>query len=343
MTDLTTTYLGMTLRSPLVVGAAAPLSEDLETLKRLEYNGAAAIVMHSVFEEQITQDALDLHHHLEQGTHSFAESLTYFPEPELFHADTDQYLNQIQAAKETLSIPIIASLNATAIGSWVEYARRIEQAGADALELNLYQIPTDIDISGADIEAEYLNIVRQVKAQVGLPVAVKLSPFFSNMANMAKRLVEVGADGLVLFNRFYQPDINIEELEVQPRLLLSLPQELRLPMHWIALLYGRVSTDLAATSGIHNAQDVVRLLMAGANVTLIVSALLRHGIPHLALMEYDLKQWLIAHEYESVSQLQGTMSQLKSPDPSAFERVQYLKTLQTYHPVWSRAEERVQH
>lgn len=339
--NLTTTYLGLTLRSPLVVGAAAPLSENLDTLKHLEDAGAAAIVMHSVFEEQIRQDLLDLHHHLEYGTYSFAEALTYFPEPEMFHVGAEEYLAHLRRAKESLSIPIIGSLNGASIGGWVEYAHQIQQAGADALELNIYWIPTDPDLSGAEVEAQYIDILRQVKAQVNIPVAVKLSPFFSNTANMAKRLCEAGADGLVLFNRFYQPDIDIEALEVRPKLLLSTPQALRLPMHWIGILYGRIPTDLAATSGIHNAQDVVRLLMAGATVTQVVGVLLRHGVGHLRSIEQDLVTWLTEHEYESVSQLRGTMSQRNCPDPSQFERVQYMKTLQTYHPHWSMLEERV--
>ncbi|MCM1981455.1 dihydroorotate dehydrogenase-like protein [Lyngbya confervoides] len=334
--DLTTAYLGLKLRSPLVVGAAAPLSEDLDMLKRLEDHGAAAIVLHSIFEEQIHQEALDLHHHLEQGTHSFAEALTYFPEPNLFHVDADLYLDHIRAAKASLSIPVIASLNGSSLGGWVDYAHQISQAGADALELNLYAIPTDIDSSGAAVEDHCLEVVRQVKGTINIPLAVKISPFFSNIGYMAKRLSEAGADALVLFNRFYQPDINIEDLEVQPRLLLSTPQDLRLPMHWIALLYGRIAADLAATSGIHDAQDVVRLLMVGAKATLLVSSLLRHGIPYLSQIEQDLAHWLAEHEYESVTQLQGTMSQLNSPNPEAFERVQYLKTLQTYYPPLER-------
>ncbi|HEY9824997.1 MAG TPA: dihydroorotate dehydrogenase-like protein [Stenomitos sp.] len=337
--DLSTRYMGLPLRSPLVVGAAAPLSEELDILKRLEEAGAAAIVMHSIFEEQIHKETLELHHHLEYGTHSFAEALTYFPEPEIFHVGGEQYLEHIRRAKEALNIPIIGSLNGSSVGGWIDYARNIEQAGADALELNIYWIPTDLDLSGADVEAQYLEILQHVKSQISIPVAVKLSPFFSNMANMAKRCSEAGADALVLFNRFYQPDIDIEALEVRPQLLLSTPQALRLPMHWIGILYGRISADLAATSGIHNAQDVVRLLMAGAATVQIVSALLRHGVGYLRTIEQDLVDWLTEHEYASVSQLRGTMSQQNCPDPSQFERVQYMKTLQTYHPHWSMLEQ----
>ena len=339
--DLTTTFLGLNLRSPLVVGAAAPLSEDLDTLKRLEDAGAAAIVLHSIFEEQIRQDALELHHHLEYGTHSFAEAITYFPEPEVFPVGAELYLKHIQQAKAALHIPIIASLNGSSLGGWVDYASSIEEAGADALELNLYRMPIDFNCSGAEVEAQYLEVVRRVKARVSLPLAVKLSPFFSSTAHMAKQLTEAGADALVLFNRFYQPDIDIEALEVRPSLLLSSPQELRLPMHWIAILYGRITADLAATSGIHNAQDVVRLLMAGATVTTVVSALLRHGVDYLGVIERELRDWLVEHEYASVSQLRGTMSQLNCPNPSQFERVQYVKTLQTFHPYWSPKKETV--
>lgn len=328
----------MTLRSPLVVGAAEPLSPDLDTLKRLEEFGAAAIVLHSVFEEQIQQDDREHHHHLEYGTDSFAEALTYFPSADLFHVGAEQYLSQICEAKENLDIPIIASLNGSSMGGWVDYAQSIEQAGADALELNLYWIPADISSTGAEIEAHYLEVVRRVKSQTNLPLAVKISPFFSSPANMAQRLTEAGADALVLFNRFYQPDIDIEALEVRPKLLLSTSQEMRLPMHWIALLYGRITADLAASSGIHHAEDVVRLIMAGANITLIVSALLRHGVTHLQSIEQDLVVWLTEHEYDSVSQLRGTMSQRNCPNPSQFERVQYMKMLQTYHPSWSVTE-----
>lgn len=332
--DLTTTYMGLQLRSPLVVGAAAPLTEDLDNLKRMEDAGAAAVVLHSLFEEQIRQETLDLHHHLEFNTHSFAEALTFFPEPDIFHVGPDLYLNHIRRAKELVEIPIIASLNGSTTGGWIDYARQIEQAGADALELNIYSIPTDLDVSGAAIEQEYLDILQAVRAAVTIPIAVKLSPYFSNMANMAKRLSETGANGLVLFNRFYQPDIDVDELEVRPHVLLSTPQDMRLPMRWIAILYGRIAADFAATSGIHRATDVVRMLMAGAKMTELVSVLLRHGINHLRDVQLDLEQWLTEHEYESVQQLQGTMSQLNCPNPSEFERAQYMKAVQTFHPNW---------
>ena len=330
--DLTTSYLGLQLRSPLIVGAAAPLSEDINNIKRMEDAGAAAVVLHSVFEEQLTQEQYELHHHLEYGTHSFAEALSYFPEPDLFHTGPEDYLNQIRKAKEMVNIPIIASLNGSTLGGWTDYARQIEQAGADALELNIYYVPTDFDLTASQVEANYIEILRSVKSVVTIPVAIKLSPYFSNMANMAKQLTEAGADGLVLFNRFYQPDINIEALEVEPNVLLSTPQAMRLPMRWIAILYGRLNVDLAATSGIHKPQDVLKMLMAGANVTLLVSVLLRHGIEHIQVIEEGMRQWMEECEYESVKQMQGSMSQINCPDESAFERAQYMKAIQSYQP-----------
>lgn len=333
--DLTTTYLGLTLRSPLVVGAAAPLTEDIYMIKRMEDSGAAAVVLHSFFEEQLRQEQLELHYHLTQGTESFAEALTYFPEPQIFHVGSEEYLKHIRQAKEMVDIPIIASLNGSTLGGWIDYAEQIEQAGADALELNVYHIPTDLDLSGAQVEQNYIDLLLAVKSEVKIPVAIKLSPFFSNMANMAKRLSQAGADGLVLFNRFYQPDIDIEALEVQSNVLLSTPQAMRLPLHWIALLYGRISADLAATSGVQKGTDAIKMLMVGANVTMIVSALLRHGIEHLWTIEQEMRHWMEEHDYESVKQLQGSMSQINCPDPSAFERVQYMKGIQTYKPDWN--------
>lgn len=330
--DLTTTYLELKLRSPLVVGAAAPLTEDIDNLKRMEDAGAAAVVLHSLFEEQLRQEQFELHHHLEYGTESFAEALTYFPEPEIFHVGPEEYLNHIRKAKEMVDIPIIASLNGSTLGGWTEYARQIEQAGADALELNIYYVPTDMELTGTEIEQNYLDILRAVKSTINLPVAIKLSPYFSSMANMAKQLTEAGADGLVLFNRFYQPDIDIEALEVQPNVLLSTPQAMRLPMRWIAILYGRISADLAATSGIHKATDVLKMLMAGASITMLVSALLRHGIEHIESVEREMRQWMEEYEYESVKQMQGSMSQINCPDETAFERAQYMKAVQTYQP-----------
>jgi dihydroorotate dehydrogenase (fumarate) len=331
--DLTTDYLGLTLRSPLVVGACAPLTENLDQLKRLEDAGAAAIVLHSLFEEQLRQETLDYEHHLTHGTESFAEALSYFPEPDIFHVGPESYLEHIRKAKAQLDVPIIASLNGSTIGGWTAYAKQIEQAGADALELNLYSVPTAFEQSSTEVEQADLEIVRAITSSVAIPVAVKLSPFFSNLANFTKQLSDhAGINGLVLFNRFYQPDIDLENLEVYPHLLLSTPQEMRLPLRWIAILYGTLPVDFAGTSGIHMAEDVVKMLMAGANVTMLVSALLRHGIEHLQTIEADLYQWMIEHEYDSVAQLRGCMSQVSCPDPSAFERAQYMRALQSYVP-----------
>jgi dihydroorotate dehydrogenase (fumarate) len=330
--DLTTTYLGLTLRSPLVVGAAAPLTEDIDNLQRMEDAGAAAVVLHSLFEEQLTQEIYGIHHDTTVYNESFAEALTYFPEPAIFHIGSEEYLNHIRRAKEMVNIPIIASLNGSTVGGWTKYARQIEQAGADALELNIYSIPTDIEMTGTAVENIYLDIVSAVTSEVNLPVAVKLSPYFSNIANMAKRLADAGADGLVLFNRFYQPDLDLDNLEIKTNVLLSTPQAMRLPLRWIAILYGAIPVDFAATSGIQTATDVLKMIAVGANVTMLVSVLLRHGIDYLQTIEQGLHQWLEEHEYESLQQLQGVMSQSNCPEPSTFERVQYMKAIQTYQP-----------
>jgi dihydroorotate dehydrogenase (fumarate) len=326
--DLSTTYLGLKLRTPLVP-SASPLSEDLDNVKRLEDAGAAAVVFHSLFEEQIRLEDHELAHHLTHGTESYPEALTYFPEPAEFHVGPEVYLAHIRKARETVAIPIIASLNGSTPGNWTRYARLIEQAGADALELNIYWIPTDPRATAAEVEDVYVRIVESVKAEVTIPVAVKLGPFFSNFANLAARLDDAGADALVLFNRFYQPDIDLENLEVKPNVLLSTPMAMRLPLRWIALLHGRVRANLAATGGIHRAADVLKMLMAGADVTMLCSALLRHGIPYLSVVERDLRNWLEKHEYDSVSQLKGSLSQKNCPDPTAFERAQYMRAITT--------------
>jgi dihydroorotate dehydrogenase (fumarate) len=327
--DLSTKYLGLKLRSPLVV-SASPMSEDIDNLKRMEDAGAAAVVLYSLFEEQLRQDRLELNHNLQQGTDSFAEALTYFPEPDEFKLGPEEYLKHIAAAKKSTRIPIIASLNCSSVGGWTEYAKQIQQAGADALELNIYYIPTDMNLTGTEVEMVYLDILKAVKANVSIPVAVKLSPFFSNFANMAKRLDQAGANGLVLFNRFYQPDIELESLEVKPNILLSTPMAMRLPLRWIALLYGRLGTSLAATSGIHRATDALKMLLAGADATMICSTIIRHGIPQIAMIEREMVEWMTEHEYESVKQLKGSLSQKNCPEPAAFERAQYMKALTGY-------------
>src|SRR5579871_3147899 len=326
MPDLTTKYLGLKLRSPLVP-SASPLSQEISSIRRLEDAGAAAIVLYSLFEEQLRLETLELDHHLSAGTESFAESLTYFPEPSEFRLGPEGYLEHIRKAKEAVGIPVIASLNGATVGGWTKFAQQIEQAGADALECNIYYIPSDPEIKAADIEQTYVDIVWAVKSAISIPVAVKLSPFFTNFAHVAKRLDDAGADGLVLFNRFYQPDIDLEELEIRPNVLLSTPQALRLPLTWIGILYGRVQCSLAGTSGVHDAPDVIKLLMVGANATMMCSALLRNGIGHLQNVENVVVEWMQRHEYESVQQMQGSMSQLRCPDPGAFERAQYMRAV----------------
>lgn len=327
--DLGTTYLGLKLRSPLVAGAS-PLTEDLDSIKRLEEAGASAIVMHSLFEEQLRQEALELHHHMSHGADSFAEALSYFPEAREYKLGPEEYLNLIQKAKRALKIPVIASLNGSTPGGWSDYARKMQQAGADALELNIYYIPTDVSLSGEKVEQTYLEILKSVKSSVTVPVAVKLSPFFSNMAWTAKQLDNAGANSLVLFNRFYQPDIDLEHLEVKSNVLLSTSHSMRLPLRWIAILHGRLNCDLAATGGVYSGEDAIKMLMAGASVTMLVSALLKHGISHLKTVEQQMKDWMDEHDYESVTQMRGSMSQAKCANPAAFERAQYMKALTGY-------------
>jgi len=326
MADLATTYLGLHLRTPLVA-SASPLSHELDGIRRLEDARASAVVLYSLFEEQLRQEQAELEYHLSAGSQSFPESLTYFPKAGEFRTGPEEYLRHIQRAKEAVDIPIIASLNAATLGAWSSYAQRIEDAGADAIECNVYLIASDMERSSAEIEQMVLDILESVKLSVHVPVAVKLSPFFTSMANMAKRLDAIGADGLVLFNRFFQPDIDLEELEMKSSAWLSTPQALRLPLTWIGILYGRVKSSLAATSGIHSAEDVIKLLMVGADVTMLCSSLLLNGVNHLRHVEHSLQQWMENHEYDSVRQMQGSMSQLRCPDPSAFERAHYVRAV----------------
>jgi dihydroorotate dehydrogenase (fumarate) len=327
--DLTTKYMGMKLRTPLVP-SASPLSEDVDDIKRMEDAGASAVVLHSLFEEQIEQEQHDLYHHLTAYTNSFPEALTFFPEPSNFHVGPEQYLEHIRKAKERVSIPVIASLNGTSPGGWIDYAADIEQAGADALELNIFYIPNDIDTPSAEVEQTYIDILEAVKGKVKLPLAVKLGPYFSNLAQMASRLDAAGADALVLFNRFYQPDIDLKKLEVRPNLLLSTPQALRLPLRWIAMLHGRLKADLAASGGIHTGHDAIKMIMAGANVTMLCSVLLKRGIDHIGVIEREILDWMDEYEYESVREMHASMSQRNSSDPAAFERAQYVNALQSF-------------
>jgi dihydroorotate dehydrogenase (fumarate) len=338
MINLTTKYLGLDLRTPLVA-SASPLSQELDSIRHLEDAGASAVVLYSLFEEQLRHEALELDERLDSGTESFAESITYFPRPAEFRLGPEGYLNHIRKAKEAVRIPIIASLNGATVGGWTQYAKQIEQAGADAIECNIYSIPTDVDKSSTEVEQDYIDIVQSVKAAVGIPVAVKISPFFSNMANMAKRLDDAGANGLVLFNRFYQPDIDLESLEIVPNVLLSAPQALRLPLTWIGILYGKIKANLAATSGIHGPEDVIKMLMVGADVTMLCSTLLRNGMTHLRFIERGLYEWMESHEYESVSQMKGSMSQLRCADPAAFERAQYMRAVKSVQHVMLSSKE----
>lgn len=327
--ELNTEYMGLRLRSPLVA-SASPISEKVENIKRLEDAGASAVVIYSLFEEQLKMESLALHHHTTYGTDSFAEALSYFPELKEYQVDSRGYLHLIEEAKKAVKIPVIASLNGGHPGSWAKFATQMANAGADAIELNIYNIPTDPDQSAEEIERSYLEIVQAVKSAVFVPVAVKLSPFFTNMAHMAKKLDHAGANALVLFNRFYQPDVDLEALEVRPNVLLSTPQALRLPLRWIAILYGKIGAHLAATSGVHTAEDVVKLLLVGANVTMMASALLKNGIDHLRVVEEGLVQWMKDNEYESVAQMRGALSQMRCADPSAYERAQYVRAVTHY-------------
>lgn len=324
--DLTTTYMGLTLKHP-IVPSASPLSKSVSRIKALEDAGAAAVTLFSLFEEQIDIEALAQHHFLEQGAYSYAEALTYFPTAADYNRGPDDYLDLIRQAKAAVDIPIIGSLNGVTPGGWTRYARLIEEAGADALELNVYLIPTQFDQSSAAIEQVYLDTLSEVKANVRIPVAIKLGPFFSSLPNMIRRLDQAGADGLVLFNRFYQPDFDLEELTVTPHLVLSTQWEMRLPLRWIAILYGHVKASLALTSGIHAAEDVVKAVMAGADVANVTSVLLERGPGAIGGLLAGVRQWMEEHEYESVSQMKGALSQRKVAEPAAFERANYMKVL----------------
>jgi len=325
--NFATNYLGLHLRSP-IVPSASPLTENPDNVKRMEDAGAAAIVFHSLFEEQLHHGRHDFFSGLDQGTERFAEPLPSTPRPESFRVDADQYLERLSRAKASVQVPVIASLNGHTEGGWIEFAKQIRQAGVDGLELNIYSVPTDPNESSIEIETRYLRIVSAVKAAVQIPIAVKLSPYFTSFANVARKFVQQGgADALVLFNRFYQPDVNPERLEVVPDVVLSTQAAHLLPLRWIAILRGKVQADLAATGGIHSAIDIVKLLMAGANVTMVCSALLRYGIAHLTTLGQQLAVWMESHEYESVNQLQGCMSQLNWPDPAESERAQYIRAI----------------
>jgi dihydroorotate dehydrogenase (fumarate) len=335
MVDLSTKYLGLNLKNPLVA-SASPLSQKVETVRELQRAGIAAVVMYSLFEEQIIYDSLRLDRDLSQGTESFAEALTYFPDLasytdlNQYSIGPDDYVQNLHELKAAVDIPIIGSLNGVSNGGWIEYASKIEGAGADALELNIYNLPTDPEIGGQTIEEEYLELVRSIRASIEIPIAVKLSPFFTALPNFARRLVDAGADGLVLFNRFYQPDFDLDELEVVPRLVLSTSQELRLPLRWIAILYGRISADFALTTGIHTAQDVLKATMAGASASMAASTLLKYGIEQVSEILHGVETWMEENEYDSITQMKGSMSQQAVAEPAAFERANYIKVLSSF-------------
>ena len=329
MADLRTRYLGLELANP-VVPSASTLSSRIDTLKRLQDAGAAAVVMQSLFEEQIEHEEIEIDRMLEAGAHSFPEAITYVPELEDYNIGPDAYLRHLEQTKEELEIPVIGSLNGASKGGWVRHAKLIRDAGADALELNIYYVAADPNLTSAEVEERYIDLVAAVRSSVEIPLAVKVGPFFSSMANMARRLVEAGADGLVLFNRFLQPDIDLETLGVDPTLHLSTSEELRLPLRWIAILRGRVDASLAATTGVHTWEDAMKLILAGADVTMMASALFKHGPEHVRTVVDGIRTWLDEHEYASVEQAKGSVSQAACPDPVAFERSNYMRALVSF-------------
>ncbi|MFV9506213.1 MAG: dihydroorotate dehydrogenase-like protein [Oscillochloridaceae bacterium umkhey_bin13] len=330
MVDLTTHYMGLKLRNPLVA-SASPLSQRMESVRRLEEAGISAIVMYSLFEEQIIQQSLEIDHLLSHGAESFAEALSYLPDTGRYSVGPERYLDLLNKLKTSVGIPVIGSLNGVSPGGWVHYAKLMEEAGADGVELNIYYIPTDPNLTSNELEQTYVDLVAAVRSEIAIPLAVKLSPYFTALPNLAWRLMEAGANGLVLFNRYYQPDFDLEHLEVVPNLHLSTSDELRLPLRAIALLYGRVPVDFAITSGVHTAHDVLKSMMAGAKVTMMASALLRgNGPEHVRDMLSDLREWMIEREYESIEQMQGSMSQRAVAEPAAFERANYMKVLSSF-------------
>ncbi|MCC6581768.1 MAG: dihydroorotate dehydrogenase-like protein [Phycisphaeraceae bacterium] len=327
--NLSTQYLGFELPHPLVAGAG-PLTADLDMIRRLEDAGAAAIILPSLFEEQIIQEQMSAHMATETPSESYAEALSYMPEPTEFRFGPEQYLEKIRKAKDSVAVPVFGSLNGASSGGWLKYAKLIEQAGADALELNVYDLPADPNASAAEIEGRSIEMVREVKKSIGIPLAVKLSPFYSSLPNFAQQLVAAGADGIVLFNRFYQPDIDVEELEVVPWVNLSSSAELLLRLRWLAILSGQVNADLAVTGGVHTGVDAIKALMCGAHVVQTVSCLLQRGPEHLATLKEELTAWMATHEYESIRQMQGSMNLTHSPNPRAYERANYMQVLQSW-------------
>jgi dihydroorotate dehydrogenase (fumarate) len=330
MVDLTTTYLGLKLKNPLVASAAQPLSDKVEKVKRLEDAGIAAVVLYSLFEEQIIHESLELDHYLSVGSEISPEVTSYYPQSGNFTLAPDAYIEMVSKTKKAVKIPIIGSLNGVSTGGWIKYARKIEEAGADALELNLYYLVTDPNITSSELEDSYVTLVGDICKSIKIPVAVKLSPFLSAIPNVTKRLTNAGAKGLVLFNRFYQPDIDLEELKVVPNLVLSDSNDMRLPLRWTAILYGRIKADLAITSGVHTSEDVLKATMAGASVSMMTSELLKKGLGRIPAILTELEKWMEEHEYTSIQQMKGSLSQKTVKEPAAFERANYMKTLNSF-------------
>lgn len=329
MADLSTSYLGLKLKNPIVV-SACPFSEKVETMHQVVNAGAAAIVLYSLFEEQINRQSRELDHFLNEGTESFAEALSYLPNMGRYSSGPDSYLSHLRYAKKEVKIPIIGSLNGVSSGGWIDYAQKIQDAGADALELNLYYLSTDMNVTSSQLEDAQVKLVADVRKKVKIPIAVKLSPFFTALPNVVKRMVEAGANGVVLFNRFYQPDFDLETLEVTPNLVLSAAHEIRMPLRWIAIMYGQIHTDFALTSGVHSASDAIKAVMAGASVAMIASVILKHGPEKITKILNDMQEWCKDHQYDTLKQMQGSMSQKAVNDPSAFERANYMKVLSSY-------------
>jgi dihydroorotate dehydrogenase (fumarate) len=326
--EMLTEYLGLQLKSP-IVPSAGPLSKELGNIKKMEDNGAGAVVLYSLFEEQIENEKIELNQVFAHDN-SHAEANSYFPIVADFKVGPDEYLEHLRKVKKSVDIPVLASLNGKSLGGWIEYAKKIEQAGADALELNIYRLAADVNKSGQEIENEYFEIIKEVKSTINIPVAVKISPFFSSISWMARQIEVSGADGLVLFNRFYQPDIDLENLEVVPSAILSTPISMRLPLRWIAILYGKLKLNLAATGGVYTGRDVIKLIMAGASITQMLSPLLKYGIAHISKTISEIEQWMEENEYVSLEQMRGSMSYKNVSDPSQFERSHYMNILNTF-------------
>ena len=327
--DLSTTYLGLKLPHPIMPGAS-PMVDKIDLVKRMEDAGAAAIVMHSLFEEQLMREELATYHHIDVHADSFAEAMTYLPRPDEFNLGPDQYLEQLVRIKQSVELPVIASLNGFTSGGWIRYAKLMQDAGANALELNVYYLATNPTETGEEVEQRTIDILKAVKQAVSIPVAIKLSPFFSSIANMAKRLDDAGADGMVLFNRFYQPDIDVESLEVEPTLRLSDSSELNLRLRWLAVVSGHVRASLAVSGGVHTHIDAVKAVMTGAHAVQVVSGILQQGPDIIRRIREGLTQWLEEHEYDSLEQMRGSMNLLRCPDASMFERANYIRILQGY-------------